>query len=169
MRAWWRANRWFVIALAVLLPGAVLVSMIPRWFPYLERQPVPEAVALGDTVRYGGADITLTRLEVLRGDEWDAPAGADVVVATLRIDVVEPTESTRCDLELVSGEHGFERKWDAELYSDSDYRIPDDVSDRCTFAEPGSYELQQTFLVPAGQVREPVVQLTSSAALPRVS
>lgn len=166
MRAWWRANRWFVVALVVLVPAAVVVSMIPRWFPYVQRQPVPEAVALGDTVRYSGADVTLTELTVLDGEEWNAPAGTDVVVATLAIDVVEPV-STICAVEVVSTEHGLERTWDSELYS-SDYEVPDEFETLCSFSEEGAYDLQLTYVVPAGQVAEPIVQVRSEAALPRV-
>jgi len=165
-RTWVAANRWSLIALLVLIPGALIVSLVPRWFPYQERQPHPEAVALGETVQYSGADIRLTELEVLDGRNWDAPAGADVVVATLSIDVTDPRDSL-CTVEIVSTEHGFERMWDAELFSDSEYRIPDGFESRCFFDEAGAYRLQMTFLVPHGQVSEPIVQLTSSSALPR--
>lgn len=166
MRAWWRANRFFVVALAVLVPAAVVVSMIPRWFPYVQRQPVPDAVALGDTARYSGADVTLTDLTVLDGEEWNAPAGTDLVVATLSIDVVEPV-STMCSVEVVSTEHGLERRWDAELYS-SDYDVPDEFETLCSFSEEGAYDLQLTYVVPAGQVAEPIVEVRTEAGLPRV-
>ncbi len=167
MTGWWRRNRWFLLALVVAVPGAVVVAMIPRWFPYVERQPVPEAVALGDTVRYSGADITLTELRVLDGGAWNAPAGTDVVVATLEIDVVEPAD-TYCRVLAVSDEAGFERSWQPESYIDSDYEVPDRYETLCVLGEAGAYDLQLTFLVPAGQVREPVIELNSSAALPRV-
>lgn len=166
MNAWWRANRWYVVALAVVIPAAVVVAMIPRWFPYVARQPVVENVPRGETVRYSGADIELTGLEVLPGDRWGAPDGTDVVVAVLDVDVVEPITSA-CRVEVVSSENGFERRWQDSLYS-SDYEIPDDASTLCTFSEPGRYELQLTYLVPAGEVSEPVVQVRSDLALPRV-
>ena len=41
MNAWLRHNRWFLVALAVLIPAAVVVSLVPRWFPYQETQPQP--------------------------------------------------------------------------------------------------------------------------------
>ncbi|WP_395638806.1 hypothetical protein [Pseudolysinimonas sp.] len=168
MTAWLTRNRWYLVALAVLLPVAFVVSLIPRWFPYQGQQPQPESVALGETVRYSGADIELTALELLDGDRWAAPAGSDVVVATLSIDVVEPPEAARCEVHVVSSDAGFERRWDAELYSDSDYVVPDRFESLCTLTEPGSYDLQLTFLVPRGQVEQPVIELSSSAGLPRV-
>jgi hypothetical protein len=168
MRAWLTANRWFLIALVVLIPAAVVVSLIPRFLPYLESRPQPEAVALGEVVRYSGADIELTGFEVLDGDEWNAPLGADVVVATLAIDVVEPLESPYCKITLVSTDDGVERIWDAELYPDSDYEIDDRFEQLCRLDERGSYELQTTFLVPSDGVTQPAVQLSSSAESPRV-
>lgn len=168
MTAWLRRNRRYLVALVVLVPGAVVVSLIPRWFPYWSAQPRPEAVALGETVRYSGADIELTDLEVLDGSEWRAPAGADVVVATLSIDVVEVLEDASCELYLVSSEAGYERRWEAEFFSESDYQIPERLNRPCSLAEPGFYDLQVTFLVPRGTVREPVVELRSWAGLPRV-
>jgi hypothetical protein len=168
MRTWVAGNRWFLIALAVLIPAAFVVSLMPRFLPYVERQPRPEAVALGEVVRYSGADIQLTALEVLDGDEWNARPGADVVVATLNVDVVDPDDSAYCTITLVSMDDGVEREWDSDLYSESDYEVADRFEQLCSFAERGSYELQVTFLVPGNGVTEPTVQLSSSAALPRV-
>lgn len=168
MSAWLRRNRWFLVALAVLIPAAIVVSFIPRWFPYQQSQPQPEAVELGETVRYSGADIQLTALEVLDGAEVNAAAGADVVVATFAIDVVDPPEVALCEVHIVSDEAGFERFWDSELFADSDYRVPDRFEQTCSLSEVGSYDLQMTFLVPRGEVLNPVVELRSSAGLPRV-
>lgn len=169
MNAWLRNNRWYLVALAVLIPAAFVVSLVPRFFPYLESQPRPEEVALGEVVRYAGSDIELTELETLDGEDWNAPQGADVVVATFAIDVVDPPESTSCDITLVSSaETGYEREWTADSFSDSDYDIPDRFETLCNLNEVGRYDLQLTFVVPRGDVPDPVVQLSASAALPRV-
>lgn len=168
MRSWWRANRWFLVALVVVLPVAVIVAMVPRWFPYVERQPQPEYVSRGDTVLYSGAEVQLTSLRVLDGVEWNAPAGADIVVATLSIDVLEPSDSY-CRVTVVSDEAGFERAWRDEAYIPGDYDVDTDrYATLCSFSEAGAYELQLTFRVPAGQVSDPVVEVNSAAALPRV-
>jgi hypothetical protein len=168
MTAWLKRNRWYLVALAVLIPAALLVSLLPRFLPYLGSLPQYEDVALGETVRYSGADIQLTDLVVLDGDDIAAPLGADVVVATFVIDVVEPPESALCELVVVSDEGGVERRWDEESYLDSEYEVPDDVEQFCSFAEPGRYDLQVTFPVPRGQVTDPVIELSSSAARPLV-
>ncbi len=165
---WLRRNRWFLVALVVLIPGAFVVSLIPRWFPYQGAQPQPDAVALGETATYSGAEITLTGLEVLDGGPLNAPANADVVVATIAFDVVDPRDGAYCEITVVSDEAGYERRWESETVSDSDYEIPDRFAQTCTFAERGAYDLQLTFLVPHGQVEDPAVQISSSAGLPRV-
>jgi hypothetical protein len=166
---WLRRNRWFLVALAVLIPVAFVVSLTPRFFPYLETQPQPEAVALGEVVRYAGADIELTDLETLDGDEWNAPQGADLVVATFAIRVVDPPEFTSCEITLVaSAKTGYEREWTADSFTDSDYDIPDRFETLCVLHEAGTYDLQLTFLVPRGETADAVVQFSASAALPRV-
>jgi hypothetical protein len=168
MTAWLRQSRWYLVALLVLVPAAVVASLVPRWFPYQQNQPQPESVGLGETVRYSGADISLDDLKLLDGAEINAPAGADVVVATLSIDVVDPPESALCDVRVVSDESGFERFWDAESFIDADYSVPERFETLCTLSERGSYDLQLTFLVPRGQVSDPVIELSSTAGLPRV-
>ena len=167
MTAWLVRNRWFLIGLVVLIPVAVVVSMLPRFIPHLERSPHPVYISRGEVVTYSGSDIELRALAVLDGTTWNAPAGADVVVATLAIEVNDPSQ-TYCVVTVVSTEHGVEREWDSELFSDSDYQISDNYSQNCDLTAAGSYELQMTFLVPHGEVAEPFVQLSSSSALPLV-
>ena len=82
------------------------------------------------------------------------------------IDVVEPV-SSRCLIEVVSTENGFERRWQDQAYS-SDYDVPDRFETLCSLSEVGDYDLQLTFLVPADQVAEPFIEITVDAALPRV-
>jgi hypothetical protein len=168
MKVWLRRNRWYLAALAVLIPGALLVSLLPRFLPYLGSLPQYEEVALGETVRYSGADIKLTDLVVLDGDEIAAPLGADVVVATLLIDVVEPPETSLCRLFVVSTDGGVERSWESEPYLNSEYEVDDRYEQSCDLSEAGRYELQVTIPVPRGQITDPVIELTASAALPRV-
>jgi len=168
MSDWLRRNRWYLAALVLLVPAAIVVALVPRWFPYQQNQPQPETVARGDTASYSGAEISLLDLEILDGEEWDATLGADIVVATLSIDVLEPTESTRCDIAVVSAEGGLERSWPAAIGDVGDYDIPDELSGLCSFATVGAYEIQLGFEVPAGQVTAPSVEISSSSALPRV-
>lgn len=168
MSEWLRRNRWYLIALVVLVPAGIVVALVPRWFPYQQNQPQPEIVARGETASYSGAEISLLDLEILDGEEWNASLGADIVVATLSIDVLEPTEATRCDIAVVSIDGNLERFWPAAIGDVGDYDIPDELAGTCSFATAGAYELQLGFEVPAGQVTDPSVQVSSSIALPRV-
>ena len=160
MRAWLRRNRWFLVALAVLIPVALVVSLVPRFFRYLAAQPSIEYVERGDSVRYAGTDFEVFDLFVLDGGRVSAPAGTDVVVVGLRVDVVDPPDEY-CTLTLISDESGVEREWD-QSYSSGDVDVPDEYETSCDLTEPGSYELVQTFLVPHGEVVEPVVQVSTT-------
>jgi hypothetical protein len=164
---WLRRNRWFLVALAVLIPASFVVSLIPRFFPYLEAQPVAIDVPLGEVVRYSGADVQLTDLEVLDGDAFNAPAGADIVVATFSIDVIEPPETTVCDLSVVATIDGVEREWN-EAIGQSDYEVPDYLEEYCDLSEKRRYHLQMLFYVPRGEVTDPTVVFSSWDAAPQV-
>jgi hypothetical protein len=164
---WLRRNRWFLLALVLLVPAAFVVSLIPRYFPYLETQPVAIDVPLGEVVRYSGADVQLTDLEVLDGTAWNAPAGADVVVATFSIDVVDPPEVANCAITVVAPIDGVEREWN-EASDVGDYDVPDYFETYCDLSEVGRYHLQVTFVVPHGEVPDPTIVLSSWAAAPQV-
>jgi len=168
MKIWLRRNRWYLAALVVLIPGALLVSLLPRFLPYLGSLPQYEHAALDETVRFSGADIEMTDLVVLDGDELNAPLGADVVVATFVVDVVDPPESTTCRIFVVSAENGVERSWESEMYLDSDYEVDDRFQQSCDLSEAGRYDMQVTIPVPRGEVADPTIEITSTAAQPLV-
>lgn len=163
---WLRRNRWFLVALAVLIPASFVVSLTPRFFPYLENQPVVTDVDRGQVVRFSGTDVQLTDLEVLDGDAYNAPAGADVVVATLSIDVIDPPESTVCDITVVAPIDGVDREWD-EAIASSDYQVPDYFEEYCDLSEARRYHLQMVFYVPRGEVPDPQIRFTSTAVFPQ--
>lgn len=166
MTTWWRSNRWFLLALAVLIPVAAVVALMPRFLPYLDAQPRIEHVGRGDAVRYGGADFQLAGLVVLDGATVDAPAGADVVVVTVAVDVVDPQDAY-CDVDLVSDESGWERVWwpgsDA-----GDLQVRDPFESSCDLSEERSFLLQQLFVVPHGEVTAPALEITTFDESPRV-
>lgn len=163
---WLRRNRWFLIALAVLIPVSFVVSLLPRFVPYLQNRPVAIEVARGEVVRYSGTDVQLTALEVLDGGEVNARAGADVVVATLAIDVIDPPEVALCDVYVVAPIDGVERRWDDAIGS-SGYEVPDYFEQYCDLTQKRRYHLQLVFDVPRGEVPDPVVVFRSSQEAPR--
>ncbi len=165
MSEWLRRNRWYLIALVVLLPVAFVVSLVPRFFPYLELQPQIEYVERGETARYEGADFEVFDMFVLEGEDVGAPEGTDVFVVGLTVDVVEPSDSY-CTLTLISDESGVEREWD-ESYSVGDVEVPDGYETQCDLTERARYDLVQTFLVPRGEVVEPEVQVTTILGEPK--
>ena len=166
MTDWLRRNRWFLVALAVLIPAAFAVSLIPRFFPYLENRPVAIDVDRGQVERYSGTDFQLTDLEVLDGERLNAPAGADVVVATFSVDVIDPPEFSVCTVTVVGSIDGVEREWNEAIES-SDYEIPDYFEEYCDLTDARRYHLQLVFYVPRGEVPNPVVVVKSSGAFPQ--
>lgn len=167
MSEWLRRNRWFLVALAVLIPVSFVVSLIPRFWPHLEAQPIVTHVPRGDIAQYAGVEIQLTDLDLLDGEQYRAPAGADIVVATLAISVFEPPEVGSCDLHIVAVIDGVERTWEQGL-ADSDYDVPAYLDEYCSLSEAGRYHLQMVFYVPRGAVTEPVIEFSAWSAAPNV-
>lgn len=165
MSAWWRVNRWSLLALVAILPIAAYAVLVPRAIPYQDSRPVYEEHALGDTVSYGGADFTLTSLDVLPGWRYDTGSETDLVVAIITVDVTDPREST-CDVRLVQSVEGVERSWNDDLFA-GDYDVPDEAETLCSLSEAGEYELQQLYVVPRGVVTDPAVEVTLQEELPR--
>lgn len=167
MSDWLRRNRWFLIALVVLIPAAFAVSLMPRFFPYLENQPRVEYVERGDTVGYAGSEFEVFDMFVIEGEDVDAPPGTDVFVVGITVEVVEPSDEY-CTLTLISDETGVEREWDQSYGDIGDVQVPDGYETSCDLTERNRYDLVQTFLVPRDEVAEPVVQITTLSEDPRV-
>ena len=65
--SWWRRNRWPVLALAVLLPGTLILTTSSEWFDYqngLYSRPIE--VAGGDSVVYGGVEFRVDDTVLVR-------------------------------------------------------------------------------------------------------
>ena len=165
MNDWLRRNRWFLVALVVLIPVAFVVSLMPRFFTYLELQPQIQYVERGETARYEGADFEVFDIFILDGEDVGAPEGTDVAVVGLTVEVVEPSDSY-CTLTLISDESGVEREWD-QSYGVGDVEVPDGYETSCDLTERARYDLVQTFVVPRGEVVEPMVQVTTILGQPR--
>lgn len=168
MRAWLRANRWALLLLVVLIPGAILTSFLLRFLPYLQAQPQPEPLGVDETARYSGADITFRDLIVIPGEELDAPEGRDVAAALWEIEVTDPIEYALCETFLKVVIDGVEREYDPESFSSYDVGGPPDAAQSCNLTETGEYSLVQVYLVPAGEVEDFAVELSSAAESPRV-
>lgn len=172
MTAWWRRNRWYLLALAVLVPIAVVVALEPRFFPYLEaQQPRISAVERGETGAYGGAEFRLVDLEVFDGERVGAPAGGDVVLATVAVLIIEPSDNA-CRAYVVATDGPVERRWELEPYLRSDIELGDADVSRCFLDTAGASEARFLFLVPSGTADRDgtglEIEISASTERPRV-
>lgn len=166
---WFRESRWALLALAVLVPAAIVTAFAGRFQPYLDRTAVEPMVAgIGDAVEYAGSSFTLTDLRVVSGEDVGAPVGRDIVVATWDVDVEEPPALTRCETAAVATVDGIDREWEADPFLSYDLGIVGEPEEFCDLSERGSFELLQTYLVPAGLLEAPVVEISSPAESPVV-
>lgn len=165
---WFRESKWALLAVVVLVPAAVGVAFVDRFQPYLAAKNVqPLTASAGETVRFAGSDFTLTDLRLVDGGEAGAPEGRDAVVATWRVEIVEPPDFGTCDSAVVATVDGVERRWLAESSSSGlDLDIDDDAKEFCLLNEAGRFELVQTYLVPAGVLDEVAVEVTSPSESP---
>jgi len=153
--SWLRSNRWYLIAIAVLGPLAMLAAMSTDWFAYEERiNGRPIVVEKGDTVDYAGAAWTLDASFVVpaesqAGREAEVPAGTELVVASVKIN---PSgvgdESPSCSVTLE--DRDGTRTWDTALSGDVSLSIDEGASSYCDPSELNPYLLQVFFIVPDG-------------------
>ena len=69
---WLRQNRWYLAALAVLLPGALVVSATTHLIPFLQSDGARIPVKAFDTVEYMGMEWSMVEH---RSFDWSTEAG----------------------------------------------------------------------------------------------
>lgn len=163
-RAWFRRSRWALLAVAVLVPVAVTVAFTDRFQPFLAGKDVRSlTAATGEPLEYAGSLFTLTGLDVVDGVDAGAPEGRDVVVATWHVEVVEPPSFGSCETAVVATVDGIDREWVAKQFLSLDLEFDDELEEFCRLSDPGAFDLLQTYLVPAGLIDDPVVEVSSLA------
>jgi hypothetical protein len=175
-RAWFRTNRWALLAVIVLGTGAVLYSFAFDWVNYQNRQPTQAVdIARGEPGTLGAGTIVLEDLVVLAGDSedgrrYDVAAGTDVVVADLRItpdpDGSEDDYET-CDFFLHAPSPAGEREWWETSFNPTTYPEPADNGFGCNLGYGAAYSLRTYFVVPAGGAENAYILASSEALLPR--
>jgi len=165
---WARSNRWYLIALAILVPAAILVALHAGYWEYLEgRDGRPVAVTRDEPVAYSGATWTLTEWSAVdarsaEGTEAGLLPGTSLLAATLD---VEPGDAgLGCTVELTDA--AGERIWQDAPYDLADYERDDDTIDYCDSSAEEPYRLQVHFVVPDDAVEGARLRLWSSDALP---
>lgn len=145
LRDWARCNRWFLIALVVLLPLTVGLIGFREWSASFGSSPViPRAVAAGETV--GGATWGEATLEEMPMTEGEAPEGARA--ALLRIQVDPSGDPIECGSPVLHETAGLQRSWDLTR---SAGELPDGLEEelRCPEGSTAAFELVVPFILPA--------------------
>jgi hypothetical protein len=175
---WVRRNRWALLALAVLVPGAVLAAVSIDVFDYYgPQQHHPRIVAKGDPARYTpdfaqeddhgepivwpsgprpAATLTLTDYTVVAADsdtgrEVGLLPGTEAVAALIHVDARDLNEyAYGCEAILTAPGPQGERTWEQASYADIDYTPGDGLKQDCYLADGGQYDWEAVFVVPEG-------------------
>jgi len=155
---WLRRNALALVAVAVLLPATLAITMANQWSTYLAGSPSrPLDVADGATVEYGHSGWQVEKTDRVSGtsaagQERDLPAGTDLVIVTVRVDPIEFLEDGTAELCTArleeDGGTGLPRSWGNAAGSpiSLDGPGPDLVS--CSSDQRTSYTFDAEFVVP---------------------
>jgi hypothetical protein len=166
---WWRRNRWFLVALAVIVPAAVLVALSDGWFSYAEmEQGRATVVASGESGDYAGATWSVTDAGAIAADTDAGESigllpGTSLVVVTLEVEPGDEPPSCTLELEDAVGT----RLWDPATY-DVDVSADDDAETYCPTDAEGPYTLQTWFVVPDDAVKDSRLRLSTLDGLPEL-
>lgn len=176
MSGWFRANRWALLAVAVLGAGSVAYSFAFDWANYQDNQPSQAVdVPRGESAAYGSGSIALEDVTVLAGDspegrQYGVAEGTDVVVVDLRI-TPDPKgsedEYATCDIYLRAPSPEGEREWWDTSFNPTTYPEPADNGFGCNLGYGPPYDLRTYFVVPAGGAADSYVLVSSLELLPR--
>ena len=163
---WFRQNRWYLAALAVLLPGALVVSATTDLIPFLQSDGTRIPVKAFDTVEYMGMEWSMVEH---RSFDWSTEAGeragllegTALVTATFAIDPGEVP--TSCSFVLI--DHDRIREWDDSGYGDADFEIAEDAEAYCDTEAEGPYRVQVYFIVPEEAAEGGFIEVRDSALL----
>lgn len=170
MSAWWKSNRWFLLALVVIAPAAFLVTLSAGWFGYVEEtEGSPVEVPSGETADYAGATWKVTDSGSLAADTEAGEGigllpGTSLVVATLEVEPGSTPPLCALELEDATGS----RVWDPATSSDVDVTADADAETNCASDAEGPYTLQTWFVVPDDAVKDSRLRLSSLDSLPEL-
>jgi len=150
MKPWLRSNRWYLAALAALVPAAILVALNAGWFAYVEGETGQPIVVDGsETVEYSGAKWALLEWRAVAagtdaGEEADLLPGTTLITATIG---VRPGEAApACTVQLTDAA-GI-RSWDEAGFDETSYEVRSDSENYCDSNATEPYKLEVFFVVP---------------------
>lgn len=176
---WIARNRWALLALLVLVPGAIVAAMsisLFRYYDSLAHHPIvvpsgePGAYTPAfETTDLDGNDIelspgarptaqmTLDSYTVVPADsnvgqEVGLLEGTEAVAAVIHVDATGMTEDAySCDAILTAPGPDGERTWEtASSGTDIDYSPSGDLQNFCSLSDGSEFDWEVVFVVPAG-------------------
>ncbi len=158
---WWRRNALALAALALLIPGAVVVIGGQEWITYYGFRPIsPIDVREGESADFAGATFGPARVSDGTATQRERiPNGARILVA--EIPVQPGAESPGCTVTLRETT-GQRRHWE----------VQPNALDRtghvsCTTENSGRYVVEAPFLVPADATGPFAIELVVAGQQPR--
>jgi hypothetical protein len=168
--SWMRENRWWLVALAVLVPASIVAALWPLWFDYQERINGPvQRAEQGELVEYAGSQWRLDEWKYVlstsaEGDDLELPVGTQLVAVLVTIEPGDPAPS--CTAVLVDDTN--DRWWRESVGSAPDFASASDPSNSCDTDATGLYQVVFTWIVPAEVGRSGAVELSVFDAAPLV-
>lgn len=161
------ANRRYLIALAVLVPAAILAAMSSDWFRYQEfLRGEPIAAVAATPVEYAGGEFTLLEWHSFDSSTQAGQAaslleGTELVTATFA--VVPPSDGFFCETSLVAADG---REWREASFSDADFEIASDAEGYCLSDSVDPFTLQVYYVTPKGAVDGATLRISVSSEAP---
>ena len=160
--SWMRENRWWLVALAVLVPASIVAALWPQWFDYqLRINPPVQRAEQGELVEYAGSQWRLDEWKYVlatsaEGDDLELPSGTQLVAALVTI---EPgADAPSCTAVLIDDER--DRWWRTSIGSTPEFASAPDASNYCDPDMTGPYQAVFTWIVPAEVGRDGVVEVS---------
>lgn len=168
--SWLRENRWWLVALVVLVPATIVAALWPQWFDYQNRINPPVLHAeTGELVEYAGSQWRLDEWKIVlatsaEGGDLDLPVGTQLVAALVTIEPGDRAPS--CTASLVDDER--DRWWRTTIGSTPDFPGAPDASNYCDPDLTDPYQAVFTWVVPAEVGRSGAVELAVFEADPLI-
>lgn len=174
--SWAKANRWALVAVAVLGAASVWWSFAWDWAGYQSHRPTQIVdVPRDKQATYSGAVFSIADVDVLEGDSsqgarYGVAEGTDVVVVDLSVTPREggdPEDTLLCEVRLQAPSSAGTREWWPESSNPTSYPDGDPDVFGCNIAGGPRYELREFFVVPAGGAdSDAMLQVTLLEELP---
>lgn len=179
-RGWLRRNAIALVAIIILFPTAIAITLTTEWGAYNQgRATQAVAVVMGDTADFGGARWTVESARTLdsasgAGRDARLPLGSDLMVVTIRVeprpldDADDADDAPSCSTQLVQLDGStVARRWTDAGFSDISWVTAEGVETFCDSEIRTPYSLESLFVVPHATTGDLAIIVEVADQLPR--